>query len=689
MTMKSYFHEVVDQQMEQFYSENREQIRESINKLIDSKWDLTSKIGPDYYSLFELIQDIFNILSIKSNSYAYWKSPITLAFLAHKKIGANFKAYIPDELLFSYFSEVYPDLETRLPVFIEKLSKELSKLRETDENVIVTSRLEGLLKVLKGEVTHLMAPASSQHQFSYTEKGALSAFYSEEYRQEWKGEAIDQSFSPSAFINVQQAIIQELGSEKSEKGYQIRRDMVKVAQNYIDSDQKDKKTYRDFLVFVEVSNQDLLPHFESDFARLYWLDKVLERPFTYANVDAQKDKFVYEEHELIGAKVKILKYHGDEEAMRDIRGGMQLSLLTATPEKIELTAIEPEEKLNYGSVVGLGGDFYGSRVISDGENPGDLRERFVEAINTLMKPGAQVERDRIAEISQSGFSTVREQYELTKLLGWRYMNLLSNNYDHFAPDAYKAYLAGHSVALELAEKAYELNQAAEYQLSELYIDAAYLCNAFACHFLSDHFAGGHLRVPRRQLVDKFGAILGGLLSNRMHNEDGDHGVVASNNDSTWKLYGDGKFYKFLNIPNVQILHFAMQASADEIKGTYESGQQPEVDEVLKYIPKVVFPESNPEQSYPMFRPNEQGSDLEMRANLGSTREARQCSEFVPLTKEALKENIRFFGSDDIDKLIRLSLHVAPERNADNEEIEMVEIQENFDYQPIIGFRAYH
>ena len=76
------------------------------------------------------------------------------------------------------------------------------------------------------------------------------------------------------------------------------------------------------------------------------------------------------------------------------------------------------------------------------------------------------------------------------LIFGRFMKLAANNYDHFLPFAEHAYLAGHELALEKAEK-----RPAKLDIEERirHLEEAYSIDAFARYFLTDSFSSGHLK----------------------------------------------------------------------------------------------------------------------------------------------------------------------------------------------------
>lgn len=132
----------------------------------------------------------------------------------------------------------------------------------------------------------------------------------------------------------------------------------------------------------------------------------------------------------------------------------------------------------------------------------------------------------------------------------RYLALASHNFCHFGSQpsdgvvddtrnmALRLYRAYHERAMEEAQRA-DNDQAK--------LLRAFACDAFGCHFLTDLFASGHMRVPRRELGDQFGVLIGALRkAHAMHAEDNAHGLWCAARGSlrersrvVWRAYGDG------------------------------------------------------------------------------------------------------------------------------------------------------
>lgn len=115
------------------------------------------------------------------------------------------------------------------------------------------------------------------------------------------------------------------------------------------------------------------------------------------------------------------------------------------------------------------------------------------------------------ELKQGVFSTIYQPTSWTTLQKETmrvfsatpsYLRLGAINLDHFGQDARTAYNTGHAMAMRHASKASptrDPKMSAEER--QVYLDVSYRMNAFADHFLEDQFASGHLRTPRRHLLD--------------------------------------------------------------------------------------------------------------------------------------------------------------------------------------------
>lgn len=190
------------------------------------------------------------------------------------------------------------------------------------------------------------------------------------------------------------------------------------------------------------------------------------------------------------------------------------------------------DKLDYGELVALSGDFY--------ETPSSLFDEKPSAVpwlwesNDLSDLRALFEGELrwIEERHKGAGGTQYPDYNVR--LAWNakaYVELALRNTDHFGWHNVQAYCRHHAEALKLALDA-------RGKPDETFRRALYT-NAFADHFLTDGFAAGHIRVPRAEIrgwaAEKgWGEKLAGALSKVLHDQDGHvdasslHGVVDEN-----------------------------------------------------------------------------------------------------------------------------------------------------------------
>lgn len=178
----------------------------------------------------------------------------------------------------------------------------------------------------------------------------------------------------------------------------------------------------------------------------------------------------------------------------------------------------------------------------------------------------------------------------------RYLKLATKNYDHFCEKghAYNAFLAGHTLAMEIAK--------------EGNLQLAYAYCAFACHFLSDHFAAGHLRVPREDLPEGRNCstlnnkvfwfkTAGNYCSKIMHDEDNDLGLAVASNGCyeknpeskychVWRVYGDAYMFDPKNHVNVEMQKLALQQAVDEVWKSYDKKEVVKDSKVHLFLPNI-------------------------------------------------------------------------------------------------------
>ena len=322
--------------------------------------------------------------------------------------------------------------------------------------------------------------------------------------------------------------------------------------------------------------------------------------------------------------------------------------------------------LTFGQILALAGDIYGDpdKPISSGNTPSDRMKNFLNFFNTLGDSGVSVKVDgkkvvvnapeeipKVLQVFQQeldmidnylsqgknpseGFAKSGYTFDtgfnkatgggdgtISRMLGdkiqvtqltppGRYLELAKQNFDHFADEdcAWKAYMAGHTLAMTTAALAKNTNNIKTLEL-------AYAYDAFACHFLSDLFSSGHLRTPRKALhtgQGTFGSnviwesVLGDYCSKLMHDEDNKKGLNVSNNAcrmgtpecSSWKCYGDSILSDSVNQDNLKAQHKALQRSVDEVWQSYVNGRSVDSN-VFPLIPDTSIINKN--NSIPMFR----------------------------------------------------------------------------------------
>lgn len=141
--------------------------------------------------------------------------------------------------------------------------------------------------------------------------------------------------------------------------------------------------------------------------------------------------------------------------------------------------------LTWGEIVALAGDEYGSleELLADAKTD-EGKARLRAALERAEIPGAIAARLPPPTEDQR------------KAQGTKYIQLAMGNVTHF-PDggeALRAWGGHHAAAVEQAVMAGLANDPAGMAL-------AYANEAFGQHFLTDCFSGGHIRTPRRAIVD--------------------------------------------------------------------------------------------------------------------------------------------------------------------------------------------
>jgi hypothetical protein len=186
---------------------------------------------------------------------------------------------------------------------------------------------------------------------------------------------------------------------------------------------------------------------------------------------------------------------------------------------------------------------------------------------------------QLSEVSNTGrastslvpiFQDTRGCSSAAMLRSTPYLELAKTNYDHFGNYAITAYLTAHKEALLVASQAE----------SENGYKVALAMEGFADHYLTDLYAGGHLRVPRKEIVDYCRRVVSvvpdglyQLLTKKMHDYDGKNGIlIVLNSGQKTFAYGDDYFAVMGNQLNSIALRTALQASLDQVYAAYYLAQ---------------------------------------------------------------------------------------------------------------------
>ena len=266
-------------------------------------------------------------------------------------------------------------------------------------------------------------------------------------------------------------------------------------------------------------------------------------------------------------------------------------------------------RITVGEIVALAGDFFGiaDRPISfaDPEDEKGSTDRFEDAYMTPFSDDPEI-GNIISNVVNHVRAEAEEQHShfelgvrcrklpMQGLLGniqyglerreegsfkgfWHspYFDLALKNFDHFGQEARRTFLTGHKIAIKKAQEA-----GSQHNLGALKI--AFLQEMFACHFLTDLFASGHIRTPRKEIlnyiiksrnkelsnldisqnpilkdISSIDILMAGLVGKVMHDQDSSNGVYVKirknadtnqerNPEEIWLASGDGNFYNTSN-----------------------------------------------------------------------------------------------------------------------------------------------
>ena len=215
-------------------------------------------------------------------------------------------------------------------------------------------------------------------------------------------------------------------------------------------------------------------------------------------LDSIADKFKISVDELKAAnpdKLKKFPAQGDKQPVEGFKAGDVVAVPQKLNEMAKDAIKDPSIKvtvngvaLDYGTLIAMGGDLFGSDEELAKASPDELRE-IAALIAEEKKTGKAVD-------------TVRWQ----KATKGRMLDLAAKNEAHFAPpNADFVAVSGHSSADHKGtweaqhRKALDTARAGDK-------DKALLQNAFGDHFLTDAFAAGHL-FNKRDVMDKFDSQL--------------------------------------------------------------------------------------------------------------------------------------------------------------------------------------
>jgi hypothetical protein len=210
-----------------------------------------------------------------------------------------------------------------------------------------------------------------------------------------------------------------------------------------------------------------------------------------------------------------------------------------------------------------------------------------------------------------------------------YGEILNRNLSHFTPWSVRVYMLGHHIALKYARISYELNQLIKdthYQsdnkdfnalletmhqsgvsiATDKIKDLAYRYQAlalgmelFCFHYYSDHYAAGHGAMVgdlRALLPARFGATLGGILVNNLHDELNKVTVYTKRpydptpdlTEPPTETGGDGSFNSAKNYYNKQSCIAGLQESMEDIRRVFQGNGLPKQSEYggLSRLPDI-------------------------------------------------------------------------------------------------------
>ncbi len=277
----------------------------------------------------------------------------------------------------------------------------------------------------------------------------------------------------------------------------------------------------------------------------------------------------------------------------------------------------PAEVLTYGEVVALSGDYFGSLSEMETLAAGAAGREQIRYARWKALYGGQEPEPAVSPAARTAVNN-------------RYFDLAARNVSHFSAGgtAGSTYEEGHRVALRRAFLAGLHGSADEFQ-------AAMTAEAACQHYLTDMFSGGHVRTPRQDIRQWYGAnygdspdrlkallvgrlithlnqldhdqlqhipdmfirpkveriledmagpalrafSLGDIVSLALHNDDNTHGVpVTSAVDASgrssgtpWVAYGDGNLNEPAAAGTLAMVTAAARASITEVERLRQAG----------------------------------------------------------------------------------------------------------------------
>lgn len=183
-----------------------------------------------------------------------------------------------------------------------------------------------------------------------------------------------------------------------------------------------------------------------------------------------------------------------------------------------------------------------------------------------------------------------------------YLEVVSQNYNHFGWNNMVAYVDYHGQALQFAKQSFDAKEN-DPQQSKFLLNKALVYNAYADHYLTDAFASGHIRVPRTQIKEWARDTLpgtlrssrGDLLSMFLHNTESinlrtrkEEGLRVQNaHGDVWLTRGDGHLNFFANEQDLGLMlpRLAVAESFKELLIAAMYGELPDgIYQAAHYVP---------------------------------------------------------------------------------------------------------